>query len=174
MNGLLDEFAAILPRTALAISRPEVQAPRLIIWQHTDHRIQNGICPRIDRNSRNLARIGQHLPRKGQPAMLFERSIEDQPMPGQFTSRFRTQFVRKMRFKAGISEEEVQRDERRGVRLKKAPNVIHASRIMSHFFSLKGEVTPSVLGMKSSVRKQEAGRPSAFVRFALAGQAAQA
>jgi len=40
--------------------------------------------------------------------MLFEPSIINQPMPGYFTCRFWTQFVREVRFKAGISEEEVQ------------------------------------------------------------------
>ena len=111
MNGLLDEFAAIQPRAPFAICRPEVQTPRLIVRQHTDHRIENGISPRIDRCSRRFASIGQRLSRKSQPAMFFERSIIDQPMPDQFTCRVRTQFVSEIRFKAGISEKEVHGDE---------------------------------------------------------------
>jgi len=52
--------------TAFAILRPKVQAPRLVIRQHTNDSINDTVSPRIDRSGLNFSRIGQCLTCKGE------------------------------------------------------------------------------------------------------------
>jgi hypothetical protein len=164
-----NQLTAVQTCLALTIVRPQMQAPGLVIREMPGNGVDDAIRPGIDRRSVDFDGIWQRLPGKGEPAGRRVSHLRRCRGPSISLCADSWALRRSSSARNGDRESESAR--------KRCTRWLGRSRFhrfVAGTFSLKGETTPRVDGRKSSVRKQEAGRPSAFMRLAPSGQLAQA
>lgn len=105
-----DQFTAMLARLALAILRPQMQSPCLMIGEYAHDGVDDLIRPRIDRRCTHFGGIWKRLRGEGEqtPFQLRRcRSTEPLDLPQRLRRRCALQFIDKECRAVGIGEKEM-------------------------------------------------------------------